>query len=168
MNNDRPVVLLDVDGVLNAMPGPRAVPHDSWPDWKHSSTGGFPLWTSKRMASEIASLGEVHWLTTWNEDNMANLAISPLVGIGPFPVAASPSDRLDFGDELWKPRTAANYANKYKCVVWIDDEAKSLWKLWDGGRAPSNMLIISPKPSDGFTDIDLEWAKLWLANRGRP
>jgi hypothetical protein len=161
----KPKILLDVDGVLNAMP-PRGAPlPDTWQDWSVSRAEGFQMHTSRAMARSIAELGDVHWLTTWNEDNLANVVISPLVGIGPFPVAARPSDRLVFGDEMWKPRTAEVFSKQHERVVWIDDDALHLWAEWKGGAAfPSNMLVVGPNPDTGLTPDEIEQIKGWIAN----
>lgn len=158
-------ILLDVDGVLNALLPVDAIPPQTWLDWKISRVEGFRMCTSKAMARSIAALGEVHWLTTWNEDNLANTIISPLVGIGPFPVAARPSDRLVFGDEMWKPRTAEAFSKQHERVVWIDDDARHLWAEWKGGAAfPSNMLVVGPNPDTGLTPDEIEQIKGWIAN----
>ena len=162
---NRPVILLDVDGVLNPMPQYGSVPNDNWPDWQRSMADGFTLWTSAIMASKIAALGDVHWLTTWNEDDAANKMLSPLLGIGPFPVAASPSDRLVFGDEYWKPRAAAQFAEKHSHVIWIDDEANILWREWRDKHPPSNMLLVTPDFFNGFSEFDLDIIGAWLSAR---
>lgn len=158
-------ILLDVDGVLNALLPVNATPPQTWSDWHISRAEGFRMCTSKAMARSITDLGEVHWLTTWNEDNLANAIISPLVGIGPFPVAARPSDRLVFGDEMWKPRAAEVFSKQHARVVWIDDDARHLWAEWKGGAAfPSNMLVVSPNPDTGLTPDEIEQIKGWIAN----
>lgn len=85
----RPLVLLDFDGVLNAISGPSPPALSCWSDWTTCHEDGFRLWFSRSAAAAVAELGEVHWLTTWNEDNKANTLLCPRLGIGPFPVAAA-------------------------------------------------------------------------------
>ncbi len=91
----QPLVLLDVDGVLNAVslqPDPGV-----WPDWRRGSAtaGGrrWPITWSPRVVTEVLAWREsadVQWLTTWGHD--ANEELCELLGLAPLPVAGTWTD----------------------------------------------------------------------------
>lgn len=94
MTEPWPLLLLDVDGVLNAISGypDRAV----WPDWQHGEAhtheGGdlaWPILYSPTVMAEVRrwhELGraEIRWLSTWQE--AANGELRELLDLPEFPV----------------------------------------------------------------------------------
>lgn len=166
----KPLLLLDFDGVLNAMLGRRDGPNPDWPDWEKSHVDGFTLWTSKAMAAAVSSLAEVNWLTTWNEDDKANTLLSPLLRVGPFPVAAAPLAYPD-RDEVWKPRAVAAALKTGRPVVWLDDDCELLWAEWLR-VAPewkhedtSNLFKLAPEDTVGLTAEHVSAVADWLRMR---
>lgn len=91
----RPLLLLDVDGVLNAVsasPDPRV-----WPDWQHGCAvaGGraWPITWSPSVVSAVEqwrSRADVRWLTTWGHH--ANAGLRALLGLRELPVAGTYAD----------------------------------------------------------------------------
>lgn len=86
----RPLVLLDVDGVLNAL-GP---PDSSWPDWRRGAATALGRdWPIRWSPSVVAAVNgwlasaEVQWLTTWGQD--ANRDLHALLGLPALPVAGT-------------------------------------------------------------------------------
>ena len=173
------VVLLDVDGVLNAMSGDEPPTPTSWTDWRRGHANGFNLWVSPSMARAVADLGDVRWLTTWNVDGKVNLDIVPLVGIGPFPVAATPTplpDEVPPGGTaaradadppwLWKPRAVADALDEGHRVVWFDDESEDLWQDWldvhPRFRRSPRLFRHAPYPDVGLLVEDCQRAAQWV------
>ncbi len=89
-----PFVLLDVDGVINAVSG-RGDP-SVWQDWRsgRARAGGrtWPILWSPTVTGTIrrwhaTGLAEVRWLTTWRDE--ANETLRELVGLPPLTVVGS-------------------------------------------------------------------------------
>ena len=163
-----PLLLLDFDGVLNALLGKGGSPNPDWPDWEKSTADGFTLWTSRTMAAAVSSLAETNWLTTWNEDDKANTLLSPLLDIGPFPVAAAPLTGPE-RDELWKPRAVAAAIKTGRPVVWLDDDCEFLWDEWLRAAPEwkyedtSNLFKLAPIDDVGLTIENLGSVRSWLS-----
>lgn len=164
----RPLVLLDFDGVLNALSGPQPPAPSCWSDWTTCREDGFRLWFSRSAAAAVAELGDVNWLTTWNEDNKANTLLCPRLGIGPFPVAAAPLVCPE-GDELWKPRAVAAALRTGRPVIWLDDDSELLAEEWrwvgEDFSSATNLFRFAPDPSIGLTDVDIQRARAWAAEQ---
>lgn len=89
----RPLVLLDVDGVLNAV-GP---PDDAWPEWRRGTArAGGRAWPVRWSPGVVAAVrgwqdtADVSWLTTWGHD--ANLGLRELLDLPELPVAGTHAD----------------------------------------------------------------------------
>lgn len=91
----RPLWLLDVDGVLNAVTGKpdRSV----WPDWRAgvatADRQDWPIWYSRTVTETVRrvheqGLAEVQWLTTWGA--WANGSLRHLLDLPELAVAAEP------------------------------------------------------------------------------
>ena len=117
----KPLVLLDVDGVINDLDFAGA--HSG--EWKATvfQSNGFILAIPDFMAGliqEISNVCEVHWCTTWRDK--ANGDIADFLGVGPFPVVDDGTDDRYVG---WK--SAAAYAvaedalRDGRRVLWIED-----------------------------------------------
>jgi hypothetical protein len=156
-----PILLLDFDGVLNALRSSQGDHNSDWTDWELNTVDGFTTLTSRSMAAATAKIAETNWLTTWNENDSANILLSPLLSIGPFPVAAAPPVNYD---PLWKPRAVAGQLSTGRPVVWFDDEAEDLWAHW-GKEKPNNLFLLAPDESRGLTRLELEAAADWLKKR---
>lgn len=165
-----PLVLLDFDGVLNALSGTEEPAPSCWSDWITGREDGFRLWFSRTAAAAVAELGEVHWLTTWNEDNKANTLLSPLLGIGPFPVAAAPLVYPE-RDELWKPRAVSAALRTGRPVIWFDDDSELLAEEWrwtgEDFAAASNLYRHAPDSSIGLTLADIQRAAEWATQKAK-
>jgi len=101
VSETRPLWLLDVDGVLNAVT--RYPDEAVWPRWRNGvahTDGGRNTWPIRWSPDVIDRLlgwratgaVDVAWLTTWGED--ANVDLAPLLGLPTLPVAGSPPGRV--------------------------------------------------------------------------
>lgn len=121
----RPLVLLDVDGVVNALTG--AVPVSF-------KAMGYPIRMPDYMPGLVQKLvahNEVMWCTTWRND--ANTHLTRYLGIEPLAV-------VDDGTEDryvdWKVAAARPYVRKAlmdgRRVCWIEDfERIPYGGIWD-------------------------------------
>jgi hypothetical protein len=123
-------VLLDVDGVLNAVPGMT----DDWDDWQQGQATGFRITWSPTVVSFIRRLAEtpgveVAWLSTWAE--LANKHLCSLLDLPQCLVAGAPPWREEHG--WWKLDVARRLWDQTQTpFVWIDDD---LGDGYDGGAA---------------------------------
>lgn len=126
---DRPVVLLDVDGVLNAFPAtlyPQGT--EGFQDFRSKPCNGYEICYSPQMGERLISLdADFVWLTTW--EHRANEFIGPLFGWDAFPV-------LEGGEEWyrrgwWKTTVAEKFIRKNpRPFIWIDDDlASEAWNI---------------------------------------
>ncbi|MCB2224495.1 MAG: hypothetical protein KQH83_10045 [Actinobacteria bacterium] len=117
----RPLVFLDVDGVVNDLPATRGAVRP-WgqhrlelPDLTLCIPHHVPP-----LIQYLDLVADVHWLTTWGRH--ANEIIAPLLGISPLPVVGADADRSDY---RWKARhahrPAARALGAGRRVYWIED-----------------------------------------------
>jgi hypothetical protein len=177
----RPLVLLDVDGVLNAL----AVDHPAWDDWQRGTAEAmgrtWPIQWSPTVASRVRAwqdLAELQWLTTWG--HWANEGLHALLGLPVLEVAGYPGDRpagqpdeqdatalaevtAAARDELtgrwWKfdvvRRVVA--AQPGRPLVWVDDDLAGEVDLqrWVLTAVPDCLLVV-PGSRSGLTVDDLD------------
>ncbi|MFE9426855.1 HAD domain-containing protein [Kitasatospora sp. NPDC006697] len=120
----RPLLYLDVDGVLNPV---QPVPVD---DFAAHELAGYRVWLSARHGEWLAELAEVYeicWATTWQDE--ANRLIAPLLGLGPLPVVRVVGYRRQPGDpriRLMELISGAKWAPLLRYAegrpfAWVDD-----------------------------------------------
>lgn len=122
-------ILLDVDGVLNAV---TRAPGDHWDDWRVEKCMGFPITHSPAVGARLLALAErpeveLIWLTTWEHN--ANDWIGPLFGWPSFRVLdrhdliESPTGLIVSTQGWWKLDEAqALWEDDPVPFVWIDDD----------------------------------------------
>jgi hypothetical protein len=149
----RPILLLDVDGVLNALHPPFRAP-DTWEDWQQAKIEGITITYSPEMGRRLMALeADIHWLTTW--EHMANKYIGPLLGLPELPVIDRPN--LEADDPHWWKSIAAELfmlTNMGRPCIWIDDDITEAMRheeiewahAWE-----SAILTVSPDPRTGIT-----------------
>lgn len=194
MPSSPPLVLLDVDGVLNAVQARRR--SDAWGDWRSGQATAegrsFPITWSPSVVAAVRSwqeLAEVQWLTTWGHD--ANRSLRHLLELPELPVAGTYDD-VDgpAGDPDATGATHASVAPaapdrltgrwwKFDVVrrvvraqpdrrlVWLDDDLAGEDDLREWVRTEADCLALAPRPQTGLTPADLEVVALWLEHGGR-
>lgn len=130
--DDRPLLLIDVDGVLN--------PYDL-----QDTTQG---WVTHRLMGYKVQLNPLHgewlngladrfdltWGTTWEDD--ANKLIGPIIGLPKLPVCRFPHS----GGETWKLPDARKFVGS-RAVAWIDDDLHEDADAWAAERWASTLLL---------------------------
>ncbi|SET60062.1 HAD domain-containing protein [Nonomuraea wenchangensis] len=164
----RPLVLLDVDGVLNPIgrrpPGYRryrcvveGVTYVVSLDPRHG----------RRLLGLAEATGaELVWATTWEEH--ANDWIAPRIGLPSLPVVAVNADTLPVSGhgEMFKTPAVAAYAG-LRPFVWFDDqvwaEDEEYLRVHQG---VGDFLLVHVDPAHGLTSDHLGMAKEWLTLTG--
>ncbi|RZU32456.1 HAD domain-containing protein [Blastococcus saxobsidens] len=169
-----PVLLLDVDGVLNALC------HELPEGWRRGTFNGYVLsWdpTVVRRLREWHESGrvELQWLTTWTE--LADRLLAEPMGLprGLRTHAREAVLPTGFGGRLggvagwWKLAAARAVAEVEpgRRIVWIDDdladqaEDTSEWLAANG-----QVLVVAPEVATGLTHAELDRVEAWLAAPG--
>lgn len=122
---DKPLILLDIDGVINMHALSKEEQTAMWSDSERKpNVNGYNIDYSPSMVKLISSWNlkaDVQWLTTW--DDKANKYLAPALGLPEFPVAREAKE------ELSKDKAFFKHAEKdpERTIIWIDDELLS-WK----------------------------------------
>ncbi len=163
-----PVVLIDVDGVLNPLKrGPGYHRHKCTPDgityrlWLNAAHG--PM--LRALAEETGA--ELCWASFWK--NAANDWIAPRVGLPELPHVPIPSCPEDAGCTLgeWKVRHVVEWATGAP-FVWFEDEPDAEECLAGAVDLPEHLLV-PVDPITGLTEDHIEVARAWLkALRSEP
>ena len=165
-----PILLLDVDGVLNA---PRM---DLPPGWERGRFNGFvlswnPTVTARLRALHDAGRVEIQWLTTWTQDADRLLAepmglprglrVHARNGVGP----TGYSGPLGETSGWWKLAVARDVASASpeRRIVWIDDDlAARADDVEEWLAANEQVLAIAPATLIGLTHEQLDQVESWL------
>lgn len=184
-----PLLLLDVDGVLNAFDSPVDASDQAWRHGFARAQG--TLWPITFSPVVVAALRawheqgrvEVQWLTTWG--HAANDSLRELLGLPQLQVAGTyddePSDGVAADDDSSlagatpsAPYTLAGTWWKYdvvravlrdqrgRRVVWVDDELTQDSEFTAWARRQPDLLPLGPHAARGLTTDDLEVIDRWL------
>jgi len=158
----RPLLAVDVDGVVNALPdNPDApLPAGQKLAWRL----GFPIrynpgHGAKLVATAREAGADLVWCTTWQGD--ANTHIAPLVGLPPLPWVPLAPNSLALSPGEWKAAGLAAYATVpggFRPFAWLDDDACQA----DLGSHPGPGLVVEVDPRTGLQDGHLAKAVAWL------
>jgi hypothetical protein len=156
---DTPLVLLDVDGVLNPLrrsPGyqryratPNGITYRLLLNPRHG-----PLLTGLAEATGT----ELVWASYWTD--AANEWIGPRVGLPRLRAIPIPPRDPRFTYGGWKARHVAEWIGE-RPFVWLEDEPDVPDALADGPPLGPH-LIVSIDPEEGLTGKHVEEARDWL------
>jgi hypothetical protein len=144
----RPVLYLDVDGVLNVL----QTSSRHWDDLQaydvtlHGRT--YRLHLSRHMGQALAALPvDIRWATTWAE--AADERIAPLVGLpAGLPIACRPPvSSSPFKSAAIRRQVAV----EGRPFVWVDDEAIADDDIVWAERLATPSLLVRPDPTEGVT-----------------
>lgn len=169
-DDERPVLLLDVDGVVNAVS--TSPDCTLWPDelWRrHRVTdleaNTWPILAGQPVLDYLTAvheqgLAEVRWHTTWRAS--ARLRLAPVLGLPDWPVAESPTwlpTQRDQAGRWWKTATAWRVVHiENRRLIWLDDDI-AFERTWPNseihGVLTGDVLAVSPSQVLGLNRIDL-------------
>jgi hypothetical protein len=158
----KPLLLLDVDGVLNPMrrTSPRFRRHNCVVDGEV-----YTVLLNVRHGSQLLTLAketesELVWATTWEEH--ANQEIAPRVGLPSLPVITLNRDSGSRCGEGVKTRAVADYV-KGRPFVWFDDGLSGADEDYlTGHEGVGDFLLVHVDPRSGLSDDHLAEAREWL------
>lgn len=169
-SGDVPILLLDVDGVLNAagfdVPG----------QWSRGTFNGFLLQWDPTITARLRDLHEagrveIQWLTTWTTD--ADRLLAEPLGLprglttharadaAPTGFAGSWRGRVGW----WKLAVARQVAEAEpdRRIVWIDDDlAEQAADTGEWLAAHPHVLVVAPDLRWGLTHAELDAVEEWL------
>ena len=156
MSSTAPVLLLDLDGVLNPFAAP--VCPDGYLEREFFAGEGPERYCVAHGAwiRELAAAGELWWATGWGEN--ANEIYLPLLAVEPLPVVRFPP--VPFEPELKVPAVAAVVGDRP--AAWIDDNHTEVGRRWAAERSASTLLV-SIDPAVGWTRADVDRVLGWTA-----
>jgi hypothetical protein len=169
-----PILLLDVDGVLNAV-------HPDLPEgWRRGTYNGYvlswdPTVTTRLREWHESGRVELQWLTTWTE--RADQLLAEPMGL-PRGLRTHSRDGVlptGFGGRLvgasgwWKLAAARAVAEAEpdRRIVWVDDDLAD--QAADTGEwlaANAQVLVVAPDLFAGLTHAELDRVEAWLADAG--
>jgi hypothetical protein len=158
MDSTKPLLFLDVDGVLNGATTTFQehlidVPRDEMPRSPFVSATSadvvsFRVRLDNSLDGLLAELGEHYelvWATTW--ESLANKHLSPLLGLGELGTvelsleSASDSEVFHRQISAWKWRSLMRYAGG-RAFAFVDDDAGELSGLYPPGRGLWPIVVV--------------------------
>jgi hypothetical protein len=190
-----PLVLLDVDGVLNALGAPDPEVWDVWRRGAATADGTFwPITFAPEVLERLAAWHrdgrvEIQWLTTWGHEANDELRLllrlphldvagtyqdedeaGSSVGAGASHAAAAPSAPDPLSGRWWKYDVVRRLmdADPERLLIWVDDELqpRSAFRAW--ADAQQMIRAVGPDPDTGLTPADLSTVERWLPDAPAP
>jgi len=154
--DDRPILFLDVDGVISLF----GFPPDRPPPGAFHSIDGILHCIGERAAELLARLSErfdLVWATGWEE--RANETLLQLLELGSELPVLSFDGRAIFGSSHWKLDAIDEYAGD-RPAAWIDDFIDDACRTWAEMReAPT--LLIEAESAVGLTEHHVDELLAW-------
>ena len=149
MSDDRPILALDVDGVISLF-GFEGPPHDA--PGRFHLINGIAHCISDDVGSRVKRLAEgyeVVWATGW--EDRANERLPQLLGLdGDLPYLTF-DGKARFGSAHWKIEPIDRYARD-RPLAWIDDCLDESCHAWAASRMAPTLLV----PTEPFTGLTEE------------
>ena len=151
--NQRPLLALDVDGVLNPFRATQA-PRKHFEGYRRHTLKGYRLWLTPEHGKLLLDLDlDIVWATTWEDD--ANELVAPLVGLP----QTLPVLHMNFPDDLRDDgcgkRPALSRFVETRPLIWVDDDLGASDYEWADSLAQPSLLL-APDPHVGLTRPHIE------------
>lgn len=160
----KPIILLDIDGVLN--PKLHGRPGSERPDPRLSAE-------KVGLVRRLAGCGRIAWVSTWPADFTADLESQLQLGTDPLRVTLVIRD-ADDREPTPKLRSVARWLARmedagdadWDSVVWIDDVLGPDAREW-AHHLGRPVLLENPAPSAGLTEAHVVAVEVFVAGPGR-
>jgi hypothetical protein len=158
--SSRPILLVDVDGVLN--PYGFDAPPEGFQRFDVFS-GEEPVLVSRmhgRWLRELGAVFDLMWATSWNDD--ANRLLAPLLGIEALPVVSMPEPPFPPSAKVGLIAAAIGSS----VAAWLDDQHGEAAQAWANARRDPTLLV-GIEPAIGLRRNDVDRLLAWSAVAGR-
>ena len=158
-NGDRPVLAVDVDGVISLFGFDHPIEQAPC---KFQLIDGMAHCISLEVGERLRQLVphyELVWATGWEE--RANEYLLHLLGLSALPVVRF-GNNAKFGSAHWKLGPIGEYAAGRR-LAWIDDSLDESCHQWARDR-PEPTLLVPTVPTEGLQDADVQTLIGWAAN----
>jgi hypothetical protein len=154
---DRPILLIDVDGVISLFGFDHAAP----PAGRYQLVDGIAHFLSGSAGEYLRRLApafELAWCTGWEEK--ANDYLPLALGLdGPLPhVVFDPAERPVHAH--WKLGAIDLHVEPGRPLAWVDDAHDERCRQWAAAR-PGATLLVTTDPAVGLTGGDVERLLSW-------
>ena len=157
---DRPVLLVDVDGVISLWGWPEGHP----PAGAWTLVDGIAHFLSQEAAHHLQVLRasfELVWCTGWEE--RANEHLPGALGLGPFPYLSFDRVKVkDGGHAHWKVAAIDAWTGPDRPVAWVDDGLDDEAVAWAAAR-PGPTHLEPTVPAEGLTAAHAGRLAAWAA-----
>jgi hypothetical protein len=153
----RPLLLIDVDGVLSIFGAERAAAPSLLP----TLVDGVPHLLSRTAAAarqELVPQFECVWCTGWKD--RADTHLPHLLGLPRGWPHVRFADRPGYGGH-WKLGGIDAFAGPDRALAWIDDHHDAACHRWADAR-PGPTLLVPTEPDLGLAEEHLERVRAWL------
>ena len=153
----RPILLIDVDGVISLFGFDHAAP----PAGRFALVDGITHFLSSTAGDHLRALAaafELVWCTGWEEK--ANEYLPPALGLdGPLAVVEFEHDGRS-PQSHWKLGGIDRHLDPATPVAWVDDAHDEACRSWAAARtAPT--LLVTTDPAVGLTKLEVEQLLAW-------
>ncbi len=157
---DRPLLLIDVDGVISLFGFAQSYP----PEGRFELVDGVAHFLSAGAGEHLRTLAdtfELVWCTGWEEK--ANEYLPFALGL-PAPLPFLSFDR-DIGraNAHWKLAAIDRYAGPGRVLAWIDDAHDAACAEWAAAR-PAPTLLVGTEPAVGITSAHVDELRAWASS----
>jgi hypothetical protein len=154
---DRPLLLIDVDGVISLF----GFDHRSPPAGRYQLVDGITHFLSGTAGGHLRRLAEAYelaWCTGWEEK--ANEYLPLALGLdGPLAHVV-----LDHGQRPprahWKLEAIDRHVDGARPVAWVDDAHDGGCESWAAARSAPTLLVTTD-PAIGLTDAEVDRLLAW-------
>ena len=155
---DRPLVLIDIDGVISLFGFDGAQP----PPGRFLLVDGVPHFLSAGAAELLGGLHdefELVWCSGWEEkaDEYLPLALGLPAGLRHLTLARAPGDNPE---RHWKLSAIEAYAGSHRPLAWIDDQFDQSCHEWAQAR-PAPTELVATDPAVGLTAEHVAHIQRW-------
>jgi hypothetical protein len=164
MPSNRPLLLIDVDGVISLF----GFDHRSPPPGRYQLVDGITHFLSATAGDHLRRLAEpfeLAWCTGWEEKANDYLPLA-LDLAGPLPhVVFDPAERP--AQAHWKLGAIDRHVDPARPLAWIDDAHDDGCRSWAAAREGPTLLITTD-PAVGLTDREVDRLLAWARGLGAP